>query len=308
MTEKICIVSTIRSVDPLDTVRFVKYHLNLGIDLIVLFLDDPADPVREFLAGHTSVQMINCDSAYWTARGRKAPVGLTHRQLVNLNYGMKLAVVEGFDWMIHIDNDELLLPEHDIKFLLSHETVNSVHFFLKEAVAEKDQYDTIFAATLFRNLLPKLIKRAAANDFLGCPQAFFEGEFFRGHTASKCAVRLDAGIEWMTVHGPARPKVTPETSILTEQIELLHFDNIGFDSWRDKWAKRLTEPPHISGVTMNRERQRLLFEQAYGNAPDELALYSRLCKIPDREKRILMDHGLLSVITLPPEMFENPGS
>jgi hypothetical protein len=305
---KICIISTIKSVDPLDTVRFVNYHLKLGIDLIVLFLDDPADPIMEFLTGHISVHMISCDSAYWTARGRDAPAGLGGRQVINLNYGMKLAAVEGFDWMIHIDNDELLRPEDDIKFLLSQEqeTVNSVHFFLKEAVAEQDQYDTIFAATLFRNLLPGLIERAVANDFLGCPQAFFEGEFFRSHTASKCAVRLDAGIEWMSVHEPERPRATPATAILTEQIELLHFDNIGFDSWRNKWAQRLTEPPGLPGKRPNRHRQRALFEQAYGNAANELALYSRLCKIPDREKRILMDHGLLSVVTLPPEMFEQP--
>jgi hypothetical protein len=305
MTAKVCVIATVRA-DVRDTIGFVNYHLNSGIEEIILFLDDPADPAAHQLSGYANVRPIRCDAAYWAARGVEAPSVTQERQEINVNHGMKLAAERGFDWIIHIDGDELLLADGDINTILSEQSADVVRFALKEAVAEKNRYETIFEATLFRESvrLEKLSRMALA-DILNCQAAFFEGEYIRGHSASKVAVRLNAKIEWMGIHGPLRPRIA---EVETNRIVLLHFDCIGIADWKTKWARRLDHPGAVERLRSNRRRQMELFRHVYGNAAAELALYSRLHKIPERQKSLLMQHGLLSVVTLPSELFERPKS
>src|SRR5579863_8930815 len=149
MTLKVCIISTIRA--PLrETMYFVNYHLNLGIDQIILFFDDPKDPAAEALSNYVRVRTIRCDSAYWAALRLEAPALVGQRQVMNVNYGMKLAGQIGFDWAIHIDGDELLMADGEIGNILAQQSVDVVRFAMKEAVSEKDRYDNVFEATLFK--------------------------------------------------------------------------------------------------------------------------------------------------------------
>ena len=133
--------------------------------------------------------------------------------------------------------------------------------------------------------------------------AFFEGEYLRGHSDSKVAVRINSKVEWMHAHGPARFEMA---EVETDRITLLHYDCVGIDAWKTKWAKRLHDPPEGTHRRPNRQRQLELFEKAYGKPADELALYSRPHKILEHDKRVLMQHGLLTRVTLPHEMFERP--
>jgi hypothetical protein len=110
MTAKVCVIATVRA-NARDTIGFVNCHLNSGIEEIILFLDDPADPAAELLCGYAHVRPIRCDQAYWAARGAEAPGVAQERQEINVNHGVKLAAERGFDWIIHIGSDELLLAD-----------------------------------------------------------------------------------------------------------------------------------------------------------------------------------------------------
>jgi hypothetical protein len=175
---------------------------------------------------------------------------------------------------------------------------------MKEAVSEKDRYENIFEASLFKERVTKENRsRVELAYSMTRDGAFFEGEYLRGHSDSKVAVRINSNIEWMRAHGPVRPKMA---EVGTDRITLLHYDSVGIDAWKEKWTNRLDEPEVGKWARQNRVRQFELFKKAYGNAAEELALFSRLHKISEHDKRVLMQYGLLTAITLPHKMFERP--
>jgi hypothetical protein len=299
-SERICLIATVRSTVA-ETLCFVNYHLNIGIDEMIIFFDDPNDAAAARLSDYAAVRSIRCDAAYWQERGSNAPIATVGRQEINVNYGLKLAAQTGCDWIIHMDGDELLLPNGDIKTALLGQPSDVVRFAMKEAVSERDRYDCIFEATLFKE--PVTQEKDAEAAMARSLSVFFDGEYFRGHSASKTAVRTASKIEWMGIHGPERPEMA---EIVTDQLVLLHYDCVGIENWKNKWVKRIHDPKINPRLRPNRVKQRELFIEAYGNASAELELYSRLHKISERDKRILMQRGLLRVITLPHELFMRP--
>lgn len=269
-------------------------NLNI-IGAIVLFFDDPDDTAADAVAGHPGVVQIRCDAAYWHARRVDRPTAIEQRQTVNVNFGMTVARSHGFDWIAHIDSDELLYAQNDIGTVLAGCSANVVRFAMKEAVAEQDYYASRFATTLFREALTaEGRKQLAAMPASALEGVLFEDEYFRGHSASKVAVRLNSNIRLMGIHGPQRPKRMPE--LRTEQIALLHYDCIGIDDWKRKWSRRIDASGTATEMRAARSRQLALFKQAYGNEASERALYSRLHKVSEQQKRLLMSLGLLTVI------------
>ena len=296
MTDTICVIATVRS--PVnELMEFVRHHLAAGVGGIVLFFDDPDDTAADAAAGHPGVVPIRCDAAYWHARRVDRPTAIEERQTVNVNFGMTVARSHGFDWIAHIDSDELLFAHTDIGTVLTGCSANVVRFAMKEAVAEEDYYASRFAATLFREQLTAAgRKQLAAFPAPALEEILFEGEYFRGHSASKVAVRLDSNIRLMGIHGPQRPKRMPE--LRTEQIALLHYDCIGIDDWKRKWSRRLDASGTATEMRAARSKQLELFKQAYGNEASERALYARLHKVSEQQKRLLMSLGLLTVVSL----------
>ncbi len=60
---KIAIVSMVKA--PLNELRvFVHYHLNIGIDEIILLFDDPQDPGLEAFSPISAVTHIACSEDY----------------------------------------------------------------------------------------------------------------------------------------------------------------------------------------------------------------------------------------------------
>ncbi|MCJ7726070.1 MAG: glycosyltransferase family 2 protein, partial [Acidimicrobiia bacterium] len=105
----VCSATTVRA--PFEvTWSFVTYHLNLGIDHMYVFLDDPADPAGPRLAELPGVTVVKCDAAHWARLGldggRDAPIEA--RILANTNEAFRRARSEGFDWFVHLDVDELI--------------------------------------------------------------------------------------------------------------------------------------------------------------------------------------------------------
>jgi hypothetical protein len=300
MTDTICVIATVRS--PInELMEFVRYHLAAGVAEIVLFFDDPNDTAADAIAGHPGVVQIRCDAAYWHARGVDRPAAIENRQIVNVNFGMSRARSQGFDWIAHIDSDEILFAQSDIGTVLTGCSANVVRFSMKEAVAEQDFYSSRFAATAFREQLTAAGKKQlAAMPAEAVAGILFEGEYFRGHSASKVAVRLNSTIELMGIHGPQRPKRMPE--LRTQQITLLHYDCVGIDDWKRKWSRRIDATGTATDMRPARNKQLELFKQAYGDEASERALYSLLHKVSESQKALLMSLGLLTVVSLEPAM------
>jgi hypothetical protein len=306
MPDKVCLVSTIRS-PVIETIYFVNYHLNIGIDEVILFFDDPDDEAFALLQDYASVRLIRCDSNYWKAQGISRPATIEDRQECNANVGLRIAAENGFQWIIHIDSDELIVPKYQLKTALSMSSADVLRFTIKEAVSERDHYDNIFQATLFKERAKdeKRLRRRLAMLF-GCGRAFFEGEYFRSHAASKAAVRVSPKITHLKLHGPklAKPETITETQ--TTLVTLLHYDCVGIDAWKTKWRRRIDGSATAVRIRPARQKQLDLFKEAYGNANDEIALYASLHKISKYQQLVLRILGLLTVIKLKDELFLRP--
>jgi hypothetical protein len=320
-TERICLISTVKA-PALEIKAFANYHINIGVDRIILFFDDPNDQAIGLFVDDPNILCIKCDDVYWSRRdaGKSTihniltsvrtwlrlgrPETIERRQEVNVNYGLEIAKRNNFHWIIQVDSDELLFikGKGDVHEILRRQPLNVVRFHMKEAVPERDFYKNRFEATLFREPTTDDNKTKIALVLSkGCEGAFFYGEYFRGHAASKVAVRTRANVKWLGIHGPARPKI-PEA--ITDEIILLHYDCVGFADWRTKWARRVDQTGKAVRIRRSRRRQLALFREVFGVTEKELALYRRMHMIRDKDKVILSKHGLLTRIKLDKKLFD----
>jgi hypothetical protein len=303
--EKIGIVTTLKA--PLrETIQYVHYHLNIGVDKLLLFFDDPNDPAIRYFRLYPQVSCIPCNEEHWRKFATSHRLSLEDRLKINANIGLKTVREGGYDWIIHIDSDELLYSEETIGAVLAKTNSDILRFELYEAVPEKETYDDIFGeVTLFKRTASRF-KRILARS-LGCRHAFFRGEYFRGHIASKTAVRVKSDITRLGIHQPESGKKTMVMEN-TERIKLLHFDCCSLETWKTKWTRRLDGTAIVTHMRKNRRRQYEAFARAFQKGDEErlLALYRRLYFIPEKEKRILNRLNLLTYIPIDKQLFDTP--
>ena len=280
----------------------VQYHLNIGIDEIILFFDNPHDPAIMTFT-QQQVTCIACSEEYWINISGERPDIFSHRQKTNVNEGARIATGKKCQWVIQIDSDELISPATNIKMILENCHADVLRFKVMEAVSETVSYSDIFTATLFKNESRESKTKAAR--LLGCSQIIYKNEYFRGHTASKVAVNVNSSIQTHGVHGPSEYDKSTTRIKNTRDITLLHFDCVGFDSWNAKWGGRFDGS--CKSVTMRENRRQQL--EAYGRAkeagPEALVkLYKRLHVIRSYEKGILFLLGMLTRVKINQSLFE----
>jgi hypothetical protein len=284
---------------------FVNYHLNIGIDEIILFFDDPLDTAIDVFSQYQNVSTIACTSEYWFKKSGNTPSVFGDKQITNVNQGVQIAIEKGCDWIVHIDSDELINPSTNIKFILANCSADALRFSLLEASSEKENYDNIFAATLFKE--PSSGRKQTIAKFLGCFHALYENEYFRGHTASKMAIHVSTKIQMYGVHGPKEYDMNTTIIENTSDINLLHFDCVGFESWNTKWSRRFDGSCKSLTMRPNRVKQLQAYIQAKQLGGKALSsLYKRFHIIPIREKVILFLLGMLTRVKLDQSLFDNP--
>lgn len=201
MTSRVAIVTTLR--DATATLgSFVAYHRAIGVEHFFLFFDDPADPMLAWARDQSHVTAIARDGGLqtvWRGLARWKDVGahvdseVMARQILNTEHAMHLARAAGFDWLLHIDSDELFyVPDGDATthFAALGNTPTDVATYLNfEAVPEtEDTGDFFRSVSLFKMPVPEapspeaqtLISRAGQ-----CVDTYFH---FYGN--GKSAVRL----------------------------------------------------------------------------------------------------------------------
>jgi len=298
MKHKVAIVSTVKT-DYAILNKFLNYHLNVGIDKIFLYFDDPNDTSIELIE-HQNVEVIRCDEHYWS-KYHERPNEVEKRQVINATACAHNAYEQGFEWLIHIDVDELLFPHNNIKNVLKNITSDAVRFNLLEAVSSKVNYQHIFQANIFRSLSDiSLIKKAQR---LNCHHAFIQNFYFRGHVLSKLALRLSPEIKIFGIHH-AELKQKEITVVATDLISLLHFDCVGFDDWYSKWKGRADGISVMEGMRDIRKMQLDLFKESYAKGKNALLeSFIKLHVIPKNEMAILGSLGMLKKINIPSELF-----
>jgi hypothetical protein len=284
---------------------FVNYHINSGIDMVILFLDDPHDTAFSFFLDYSKVHVTLCTDEYWD-QSRSCgtrPASIEERQNINVNKGAAIASDYGCEWIIHIDSDELIQATTNLKSELARcKKVDAIKFTVLEAVSERTHYENIFMPIWFK--ANPTWRRIGLAQKLGCKRAIFEGEYFRGHLASKMAIRVSSKIKKYRIHDAETfcGKLDVDS---TDSIKLLHFDCIGIENWITKWHRRLDGTAIAKDMRENRRKQMGLFEAAINKDKEALVhLYGALHKIPLYEKLVLFLLGMLKKISIDPTLFE----
>ncbi len=116
MVQKVAIVTTLRGAGAsLDS--FIRYHAHVGFAHFYLFFDDPLDQDAERARAYPNTTVMLHDASlrrlwqetriYKQRRFKSADRPLMDRQQLNVAVAISLAVDCGFDWLLHIDQDEL---------------------------------------------------------------------------------------------------------------------------------------------------------------------------------------------------------
>ena len=293
---KVAVVSTVKT--PLDELRpFVEHYRHIGVDRFFLFFDDGEDSAYDAFDYPDWLIKTRCTQAYWDEADAGRPETIERRQEVNATRALEAARADGFEWIIHIDNDELIHALQPLQQVLAQAQGDVLRFAAREAVSDQEDYDSIFEPTLFKVPVGRWPMLGAR--LLGCRRALYLGRYFRGHLTSKAAVRISDRIVDLGIHGP---DTCPDDLRITatDQLVLLHYDCIGFDNWRRKWSRRTDGSATAQYLGGNRLKQMQAFAAAESQGEAALrTLYRRLHVIPPYEQAVLRRLGMLEQIKLP---------
>lgn len=319
MSDSLCIVTTLCA--PLaTTTAFVNYHLNIGARHLYLYFDDPADEAIEVLQDDPRITCIRCDERHWPGgRAARDKLTLPQRQWFNSKDAWRRAREAGFDWIMHLDSDELVYAHQLLSRVISEvpATVDVLRFRTYEAVPEELQYERPFEEIHYfkrgpcrptRRCLPgtawgvthavmhnaEYYSKLIVARFMRC-QAIRNGYYLRGHIGGKAAVRLRSNIGGMGVHVPTPPMGGRLNSVFVTEGGILHFDACDYAGWCAKWVKRYHEKHVPPSRGRNRAWQLSRFSTAYESGSEEslVELFQQQYYVPISERRFLMRLGLL---------------
>lgn len=245
------IVTTLRNAGKvLDS--FISYHLSIGFGHLYLFFDDANDPDLPRVAGHPAITAIAHDAGLRN-RWREMPQypdqsafldrEVMARQVLNTELAMQMARARGFDWLLHIDADELFyspFESADAHFgSLENQPFETVQYMNYEAVPERDEIGDFFREVDLFKVPPHLNKRRVTPNLVQAvrrtPQ--LHPNFFNFYASGKSAVRLSApGMRPRGVHHFIGPDKRWEASQSNRHF-ILHYACCGFENF---WTKYVT--------------------------------------------------------------------
>ncbi len=265
---------------------FVRHYLDLGAAEIFLFLDDPATAATAPVDRDPRIKTIVCDADFWRS-GR--PAKLNDRQLANLRHALSNA---GVGWMLNADLDERVSCQAFLSEMLEGVKSDVLSISLPPMEAVYDAFPSVSSAFRTPWFKPVLAEREASQS--GANAILFEmhGDLARltrhglfGHIRGKYLVRTGVPDIDLRLHAVVSPDPAAITGLRIAGLELLHFDTLTFEDWREKWGLRVSGDV-ICKMSDTRLLQFSLIKAAFG-AADEAAL-----------RRIYADMSVVSAETL----------
>jgi hypothetical protein len=233
-------VSTVKDT-PANVEKFVSRNLAGGIDHLVVFLDDPADPetpgIRAALDADEHVTCVVADEAWW---GAKRPERLNVRQRIHANLVKALlTTVDSAEWVFHIDADEVVRLDPQA---LAQVPANcpAVQLATLEAVSQESWPED---PQMFKRLLdaPDL----TLLHVLGVIDRPHNGAYFHGHVDGKSGVRPATDV-WLTLHRAIDDSGTEVQVHRDDRLRVLHYESYSGEDFIRKWTALLGAGPLAS--------------------------------------------------------------
>ncbi len=285
------IVCTTRA--PLDDIlRFAAYHIDLGVDRLHLFLDEPNRRAVRVLRRHPKIEIRVCNAEFWQRRGIERPDKHQVRQSHNATFIYRQT---DLDWLTHIDVDEFLWPLSPVADVLAHVPPDTPTARIRpiEALAGDDD--------MYKAYIPSGPDRSALVETLYPTFGAFVRGGFLSHMQGKLFARTGLKHIRDRIHNIHQNNQLIPDGIELSQIELCHRHAPDWDHWLAHYRFRLERGSYQSGMRPNVPRE------AGGLTMHELlswiegdqgqtglqAFYDELSgSDPDTRAR-LKDHGLL---------------
>lgn len=226
-------VSTIKDTLP-HVQRFVTGNLAGGADHLVVLLDAGDPDVRAYLDEHPHVTCVRTDKSWW--RGDR-PAELNVRQRVNANVVKALlSVVEGAEWVFHVDGDEILQVDRAALAEVPRDT-RVVRLAPLEAVSQRSWDGD---PTWFKRLLGKGDLTLLST--LGVIARPSNGALFHGHVDGKSGVRPALDV-WLTLHLGVDAEGAELPAYTDDRLRLLHYESFSGEDFVRKWTSILSAGP-----------------------------------------------------------------
>ncbi|WP_170383025.1 glycosyltransferase family 2 protein [Ruegeria atlantica] len=240
------IVSTVRGTAP-DILRFAAYHLDLGVDRMHIFLDEPNPTAFNALNQHPKIEVRNCDNGFWANRKRTRPERHQTRQTANATFTYRKA---SEDWLAHIDVDEFLWPNRPITQLLAEvpDHIPGVRVRPIEAMTGDDD--------LYKAYIPAGPERDGLLQVL-YPNygAFVLGGFF-SHVQGKLLVRTGLPKVSFRIHNLFQNGAILPCKAELPGTELCHRHAPDWDHWLAHYRFRMEHGSYQPGMSPNVPRER----------------------------------------------------
>jgi hypothetical protein len=226
--------------------RFIDWYLSQGARRIVLFLDDPADPVLPVLAEIPQVEAVSCTPAFWAGLEMAPDTRFPRRQNAALTSAYR-ALRDG--WFLNVDGDEIMRFEGRTiaEAVAGFPDVPSVRVQPAEEVWLAD------GAQAFR--VP--LARPAVSRVYGDQARLLRRRLgLVGHTQGKSFHRAGQAGLWLRQHWAvdAEGREVP-THVLghADGAHLLHLSAQDYSAWRAKLDWRLSSANFSNHVRLTLE-------------------------------------------------------
>jgi hypothetical protein len=223
---------------PANVRRFVADNLAMGVDHMVVFLDDPRAPdqdqVADELSRHRHVTCVPTGRDWWAG---DRPQGLNVRQRINVNLALELlADMAWAQWVFHVDGDEVVALDREVLAAVPAD-VNAVWLTPLECVSQ-------FGATE----RPRLFKRLLDDDdlnllhTLGVLAIPTNSAYFHGHVLGKSGVRPGSGLR-LTLHHAVTSSGDRVPRHRDPRLRVLHHDAVSGEEFVRKWTALIGAGP-----------------------------------------------------------------
>ena len=300
------VTATVREPSEL-VLAFVAHHLELGAQEVIIYLDDPRDPVHPILKRTEHVRSVRCTERHWTRvngkRGR--PGNQNARQARNATDAYKRT---GADYLLHLDADEFLHLARP--FAEEVARLGEGDVWLRVPAVERcwlagDPSDNVFSG-VFRHpiRLPGGVARRLLRRVYGAGLTPYLKNGLAGASHGKPLVRcgLKAQVQVHAAKLPGKDTGWAQHKLATG-MHVLHFDGLTPLHWVAKSLRYAEQGEEAIDKLLHEERARQVREvrDRPGPLPEIVRFFSSFARLSPEQAHALTEHGLLSGFRIDPE-------
>ena len=240
---RICLVTTVR--EPGASFRqFVAYHVAIGIEHVYAFIDSPDSqdwaamqslPQVTALRGSSPSDPPESDPRLALIRSEIRREVMA-RQILNVERALPLAREAGFDWLLHLDVDELFgCPDARAHFDAIPADVGVVHYLNLEGVPEVLDSSDVFRDTQLFKLNSRMLPDGVIDRWLSEHRRKWH---FLAYANGKAAVRVAPGARSKGVHSFVPPDAHAEVLEFNLSPVVLHYAHGSLSQFMLKYRHR----------------------------------------------------------------------